>query len=667
MTNEAPLSRDSNADFAAPGIAARVLLLFAVIALTVVAYYSGLFGDYIFDDFPNLLNNRQIYIDALNIGSLKAAAFSSGAGLLKRPVSMASFALNYYFFGIKPFSFKLVNLVIHLLCGLALFFLTSQLLRAYRQIHRPTLPEGMIYWIALATTAMWLLHPLNLTGVLFIVQRMTTLATLFTIAGLSCYVWGRSRQWEGKAGLPLIVTGVMVFGLLALLSKESGALLPLYMLTIEVTLFRFRNQDGKLCRKTVGLFLTILVLPAVGAAIWLLIDPNRFLGGYALRAFTLPERLLTETRVVLFYIKLILAPSIGELGIYHDGFTISSGLLNPISTIFAIAGILALLVSGILSAKKAPLIGLGILWFFAGQTMESTFLPLEIAFEHRNYLADFGLIFVLAYLLLDPTRSPRTLLVRRVGLIAYISFLFLVTYMRSGQWSNNVDQAITEAQHHPNSPRAAYSAGRIYVNLVLAHQLSDSQPAFLYLEKARTLDREGIAPEVGLIIFSAKIGHAIDPSWIAGIRSKLRNYPVSPSQVESLKQLIQCQENQCKIADQEILSILNVAFENPRLPLVPSIYADMLTLRGSFLIDKMNNLEAGKTYFEQAVRVRENEPQYRINLINLLLAMQLYPEARHQLDLLKDGNSWDQDSEQIRAFEEELSLRPRQNTTAGHN
>jgi hypothetical protein len=207
--------------------------------LTVTVYFPGLSGDYMFDDRANLLQNQQLEFETLDLEALQNAAFSSGSGALRRPVSMASFALNRYFFGIAPFSHKVVNLGIHLLTGAALLLLGRMLLRSYQQYRDPALSEQIVTWLPIVIAGLWLVHPLNLTTVLYIVQRMTSLAALFTVCGLLLYVMGRRRMLAGKHGLSLILAGLLLCGSLAVFSKENGILLPLYMLVLETTLFRF--------------------------------------------------------------------------------------------------------------------------------------------------------------------------------------------------------------------------------------------------------------------------------------------------------------------------------------------------------------------------------------------------------------------------------------------
>ena len=650
----------------------RTALLFVVLCLTWIAYYRGLSGGFIFDDIPNIVANREVHITKLDVSSVRAAMFSTGSGIQTRALSMLTFALNYYFFGPMPFSFKVVNLLIHLFNGIGLFILANLVLDAYRRIHRPQLTPANVYFISLAAAAAWLLHPLNLTAVLYIVQRMTSLAAFFMVCGLCFYVWGRMRTWHSRPGAHLILIGLCVFGPLAMLAKENGALLPLYMFVIEISIFRFRNQSGRLDRKIAGFFIAGLLLPAIGCLVWLIEDPQRFLAGYAVRTFNMEERLLTEARVLLFYLKLIITPSLRQFALFHDDIAVSQGWLHPLSTLPSVIAVIALFLSGIFLTRMRPIVGLGILWFFAGHVLESTFLPLEIAFEHRNYLADFGILLAFFYLLLNPAYSTKTLPFRRISAVLFVGIYFGITFVRAGQWDNNLDQEVYEAAHHPDSIRANYNAGRIYSNLVLAGHPQFTRQAYAYLEKSRTLDTSGIMSDVGLIFLESRLGTPLDPSLLTEIRYKLLHYPISPSTISSLREFekfslpkfAKCHEAKCLISRRQVASVFEAAMRNPWVRKTKQPYANLLTLYGTFLVNQYHNAEQARRYFEAAVRTDPGIAQYHINLIKLLLVMHRYDEARRQFRALEAVNSAGEFPNQVASLRAQLRM-PSQPKTPG--
>ncbi|MGH8370613.1 MAG: tetratricopeptide repeat protein, partial [Gammaproteobacteria bacterium] len=348
------------------------LLLIAASTLALLIYLPGLQGPYVFDDYVNIVQNASLNLPDLSWHSLLDAAFSLDAGPLMRPVSMLSFAFNRYLFGVEPFSFKLVNLFIHLANGALVFLLLRRILAAYRQLHAPELAPQSLDWLAAVTATLWLVHPLNLTAVLYVVQRETSLSALFVLAGVNLYAWVRFRQLNGRSMTWLLFPGTALFGALAILSKESGALMPCYMLAVEVGIFRFRCPNRNTTWQLAGFYLTFLILPGLLGLIWIFGMGHTGLLSYASRDFTLSQRLLTETRVIWLYIFWTLLPRISSLSLYHDDIPLSHDLIHPFTTLPACCGILALIVLAIAVRRRHPLVTFGIAWFFVGQLMEST-------------------------------------------------------------------------------------------------------------------------------------------------------------------------------------------------------------------------------------------------------------------------------------------------------
>ncbi len=629
-----------------PVIKQSAAWLFLVIcAITVLVYLPGLSGDYMFDDTGNLLENRSLDIESLDLDALGKAAFSARSGVLRRPVSMASFALNRYFFGIHPFPHKVINLGIHLATGLLLFLLARMLVAHYRQQLRPQLSDRAVFWLPLAVTALWLVHPLNLTSVLYIVQRMTSLAALFTVAGLCLYVIGRRRMLDGKHGMSWLLAGLFGCGALAILSKETGVLLPLYMLVIEIALFRFRDSRGRTDRGVALLFVLTLLLPALLAGLYLALKPAHLLN-YAARDFTLGERLLTEGRVVVFYLKMIVMPRIQELGLYHDDIAVSRALLDPPATLYALLALAALLAAAAALWRRAPLVSLGILWFFAGHALESTIFPLEIAHEHRNYLAGFGILLAFAGAVAEsPLHNLRPLTHTALPLLVLLLFSW-TTWQRSTQWMDNVEHAIHEARHHPDSARAVFSAGRIHARLALnGHEPSEAD-AFRYLARAALLDPAGIMPEITMIKLGYLLGKPPGAQLFDEVHRKLVNYPLTPSDITSLQELAECSNEHCQVPVEQMERIFAAALQSGSAR-ITSVY-------GFYTINKRGNFDKGLELFNRAVEISPDEPQYWKNLINLLIVMARFDEAEQRLGQFRAVDPVGSSEHDYRMLQEEI-------------
>ncbi len=637
-----------------------LLILVALLFATVLAYLPGLRGDFVFDDFPNILDNQRLVLHDLKPASLREVAFSSQSGLLDRPISMLSFAFNIYFFGPHPYSFKIVNLIIHLLNGVAIYLLARRLLNAVRPDPGSPPPTRFpsVTGAALLLAGLWLLQPLNLTAVLYVVQRMTSLASLFMLAGMILYTTGRLRQRAARRGWPWLSSAYVFCLPLALLCKEIGALLPLYLLVIEFCVFRFCNRSGAMDKGIIALFVVTVALPGLAALGALIAHPEIWLS-YHGRDFTLTERLLTESRAVLFYLRMLLMPDLTQLGLYHDDFGLSRGLLTPPMTLVSLI-VHAFLIGLAFTLRRArPLLALGILWFYAGHVLESTILPLELLHEHRNYLPSVGILLALIDVgaVLTARLTPRRQ--QLIGAIC-ITLFGVVTALRASQWADNVTQAEYEARHHPDSARAENSLGRIYGKLALSGQAGYAEQAYRVLGKAMALESDDCLPAALRILVRAGLHHPVPSEWITALESRLQHGLPSPAMVNSLYELKRCQATACRLslAAPTMHDFFEAALANPRMAHAGQVHADVLTQYGNYMMNNEHNMPAALAPFRAAVATAPDVPQYRINLIKLLIALGRADEARVELVTLRKMDRLGQYSREIATFKMELESSP---------
>jgi hypothetical protein len=177
------------------------------------------------------------------------------------------------------------------------------------------------------------------------------------------------------------------------------------------------------------------------------------------------ERVLTEFRVLVFYLKQIALPSIGALGLHHDDFTISRSLFTPISTLFSALSIFASVLFAFFSLKRFAIIAFGILFFYSAHLIESTFIGLELVHEHRNYLASFGIVLMMVWTGFQVYIWSNTKLKKYLLILTCISIFWVLgsTALRAFNWSDPSVHALYELENHPNSPRSNYRVGRLYV------------------------------------------------------------------------------------------------------------------------------------------------------------------------------------------------------------
>jgi hypothetical protein len=237
---------------------------------------------------------------------------------------------------------------------------------------------------------------------------------------------------------------------LATLSKENGILLALLIPLQELIVFR--RTDAPLAYRRVGRYqFALMLLILVAGGVYLLQHFDRLvLEGYVAREFTLTERVLTELRVLVMYLGQLLLPVPSMTGFYHDDIAVSHGLMDPPATLGALVLLGGLLALAWWLRRRQPLIALGILFFFVAHSLESSILPLELMFEHRNYLASFGIFLAVVVALSLALQRLRVLAAVGVALLLFLSTLTLV---RAGTWGSPALLQQHMYAMHPGSRR----------------------------------------------------------------------------------------------------------------------------------------------------------------------------------------------------------------------
>jgi protein O-mannosyl-transferase len=639
------------------------LLLGLGLLITAIAYWPGLHGGFLFDDYPNIVDNRGVQPSNATLSSLVDAALSSPASDFKRPLASLSFSANYLATGLDPYWMKLTNLIIHLLNGLLVFSLARLLLRSVPPEERHV-RAGIL--AALIATS-WMLLPINLTGVLYVVQRMESLANLFVLLGLIGYVAGRRRMLAlvritpfpaskerqgrghfspGTRGFILCFLSLIVATALGILAKETAVMLPLYALLIEWTLFRFRKpqesaalpQEGSAETqrrdfRIISLFLLVLVTPmAIGLA-WLLpgvLKPET----WAARDFTLGTRLLSEARIIVDYIVWTLLPTPGALSFYHDDFRISTGLLAPWTTLTSAVLLAGLIKLAFSLRSRQPLVALGIALFLGCQLLTGTILPLELIYEHRNYFASFGLLLAVVPLLAAPRTQP-FVLPRHVLLAGLMLCWTMLTALTAYAWGNPLRLAEDLALRAPQSPRAQYELGRTYI--IYSHYDPASpftRLAYAPLEKAANLPKSSILPQQALIFMNARMNLPLKDAWWDSMITKLRTRPPGVQDESSLGALAQCaREQRCDLPRDRMTQAFTAALSHPN----PS--ARLLAMYGDYAWNVLNDHALGERMTAEAVQAQPREPVYQITLVRMLVAQDRTAEAKKVMEQLMTLNT----------------------------
>ncbi|HUL37070.1 MAG TPA: hypothetical protein VLW47_05265 [Thermodesulfobacteriota bacterium] len=353
-----------------------------IVGVAFVAYSNTFDVPFHFDDRPNITDNPNVQIRVFsweNIARLIKNTYKESI----RVFSYFTLALNYYFGGFKVFGYHLVNFCIHIASGIFLywFLLLTFNLPSLKERYGP-----ISYKIALFSSLIFISHPIQTQSVTYIVQRMASMAGMFYLLSFVLYIKGRRSE-----GGPRIFyfAGTVFTYLIGVFSKENVAILPLFIALYEFYFFQNFDLSPKGKKVLLALLVGLFILSAIGLIIWGRRYFNVIIEGYQYRTFTMSERVLTQFRIVLFYLTLLIFPHPSRLNLDYD-FPISRTIVDPPTTLISILVIAGLVGYGIWTAKKRPVLSFCILWYFGNLVIESSIFPLEMVYEHRLYLPAVG-------------------------------------------------------------------------------------------------------------------------------------------------------------------------------------------------------------------------------------------------------------------------------------
>ena len=378
--------------------------------------------------------------------------------------------------------------------------------------------------IAFFAALIWIVQPVGTQSVTYICQRMASMVALFYVLSLLLYVKGRMAMAGGRKALPyggsgalienvgkyntvddplnpcrdgvyphpdhfspkhvgegvtpaqntdndharflvpiLYFSGCLISAICAFATKENAGTLPLAILVYEW--FFFQDLKLKWSRRQI-LWIAFVVIVFAGAVFWYMGENPlvRILNSYNRRDFTLIERVMTEWRIVVYYLSLFLWALPGRLNLDHD-YPLSLSPVHPATTMLALAAILILLAWAVYSAKKERLIAFCVLWFFITQATESTVIGIELIFEHRTYIpfTMISLLFVVAVFRIIKNRSLA------FGLLVGTALVFSVwTFQRNQIWQDPVTfwtdcavKSTNKQRPRNNMGKALFAAGNI--------------------------------------------------------------------------------------------------------------------------------------------------------------------------------------------------------------
>lgn len=462
--------------------------LWLALLLSWMAWMPGQSGSFLFDDFPNLQGLEEVSrTPTLD----KALQFSTDgiSSTLGRPLALATFALQYNSWPNNPADFISVNILLHLLNGV---LLSWGLVRLFR-LTGTSDNAGSV--LAVATSAIWLFVPLHVSTVLYVVQRMALLSTTCMFLGMLFYLAGRQKALEGRAeyGIALMSLGIFTGLGLGVLAKENAALFPLMVLTTEFTLGQAlpRPRQWQLWA-TACLGLPLLLLTG-----YLALQLPAFAQVSIERGLSMTDRLLTESRLLFLYLHKLFLPPLYNVQFLYDDFAVSRTLWSPWITSISVTGWLILLALSLGLRRRAPMLSFGVLWFLSCHLLESTIVPLELAFDHRNYTATAGPVLALVWYVGKLLKLPQVERLRPALLSAvllYTGYLGTVLWHSASLWGQPMELRLFWGATQPDSRRAQHFLSDFY-----QHQDHLKEAAAVY-EKALSRWPGDVSFSVGLLI-----------------------------------------------------------------------------------------------------------------------------------------------------------------------
>jgi len=427
--------------------------------LTFFAYYNSFHGELQFDDEATLAKNLKLKYGEIIFNRVAFLSYLYG----NRFIADITFGLNYYYGGFDVRWYHITNFLIHLFNGILIFYLvlltmrSSRLPATYRERSLP---------VALISSAVFLLHPIQTQAVSYISQRYESLASFFYLCSLLAYIKARllisqksevrsqklklktqnselrTHRLKPAATRYALYAVSIISGILALGSKEIAITIPVIILLYD---FYFLEDRPFLKRITgPGVFIILSLI----AGVFMLIGFSRGIeAGFSVRSFTPLEYLMTQFRVLTTYIRLIFLPVNQNLD--YD-FRVSKSLLE-IDTLLSLLFILILIAAAIISFRRWRLGSFFILWFFIILAPTSSIIPIiDPIFEHRVYLASAGIFIIVSdmlsrWILMHPSPSPSP--ARGEGTIQQLKAIYQEDYppipplLKGG---------ISEVSPHPN-------------------------------------------------------------------------------------------------------------------------------------------------------------------------------------------------------------------------
>ncbi len=459
--------------------------------LVVLAYGHTLGVPFYLDDFSSIQENPVIY----NWQGTLAELWQFAA---LRIVGYFSFALNYQVHQFQVAGYHVVNIIIHFLAGCAVLGLLRGLVRT--PALNTLLSDDTKRWLPLVVALIFVLHPLQIQSVTYIVQRLASLAALFYIAAMACFILARLTP-SRLVGI-FWTLACILFTVLAFFTKQNTFTLPIALLLLEFIFFR-RGEvrlKGVVMLWGVGICLILLALmleqnPVIQNFLFDNIQALKNLDGLTRETTDISRAsyLATQLIVLWTYISLFFRPASSHID-YDNGRLITEDFFSTNENyhftarlldsdpLLALIGHLLLLGLAVYSLRRWPLVAFGIFFYYLAHAVESSVIPIrDVIFEHRTYLPNLGIAVLCAWLLV--VQLPRwlnkvtvdRLIIQTVVFVPVLALLLVLgsaTWLRNQMWRDPVALWQHNVEQSPEKKRGWIILGK---HLVQRGQLEQEQ------------------------------------------------------------------------------------------------------------------------------------------------------------------------------------------------
>lgn len=463
------------------------LLPLAIVLLTgIIAYSNSLNGPFQFDD-----------VAISNEAYLLSRASTSTA----RQFADFSFLLNHYLHGAHVFGFHLLNLIIHLCSAVIIYFLATDSIRALagNELSKPE--DGQLFilrFVPFATALLFACHPIQTQAVTYIVQRYTSLATLFYLLSILLFVKARISSLNSSCRKYIWLAGIgsVISGLVAMRCKEIAFTLPVMMIVVELFIFRGRLLRNRFFLSGMAVLMLIILVQQVllqraSGISDLVYSISR--GTREELTYSRIDYFLTQLRVVVTYVRLLLFPVNQNLDYDYPLLKVFFSAPVIVSLMFHVLMLMSaaflffksrlhLNNSNLLHGVCFRLCSFGIVWFYVALLVESSFIPIvDVIFEHRIYLPSFG--FFLAIVSVTAgfvAHREATRKIVWIGLAVICLVLTTATIRRNLIWSDDLLLWEDTVSKSPHKPRALNNLAAAYLTRNMPEKAIDP---LLYLLK----------------------------------------------------------------------------------------------------------------------------------------------------------------------------------------